>query len=155
MIIALYKDKSHLFNAATSWWTKGPYSHCEIIFNDGQSASSSFRDGGVRFKPVQYNPENWDFIILPNLFNEDNARDWFIAHLHLGYDVLGLVGFVVGNVPDSKESWFCSESVLAALGYKETWRFSPNEIPAMLMADPIRGVDFDFTKYGVPRAITQ
>jgi hypothetical protein len=151
MIIALYKNKQHTFNRLVSWWTKGPYSHCELIFSDGMSASSSFRDKGARVKRIGYKPANWDFIVLPSLFNESQAREWFTNHAGIGYDVLGIAGFVVGALPESKGKAFCSESLLLAIGFKEAYRFYPNHIAPMLMADVIRGEDFNFTKYGVPR----
>lgn len=151
MIIALYKNNEHTFNSLVSWWTKGPYSHCELIFRDGMSASSSYRDGGVRFKRVGYKPANWDFIVLPSLFNEDRAREWFTNHAGMGYDVLGIIGFVVGALPEAKGKSFCSESLLTAIGFNQAYRFYPNHIAPMLMVEPIKGEDFDYQKYGVPR----
>ena len=29
--IAFYKGKSRLFNKVVSWWTRGPYSHTELV----------------------------------------------------------------------------------------------------------------------------
>lgn len=151
MIIALYKAKDHLFNKATAWWTKGPYSHTELIFGDGMSGSSSFRDGGVRVKKIIYRPEKWDFIVVTNTWLEERAKFWFAIHDGEGYGTMGIVGHVWKPVPDDKNKWVCSEAVLAALGYEESWRFDPNDIAPMLMANPIDGCDFDFTKYGVPK----
>ena len=33
-----------------SWHTKSPYSHCELVFSNGEFLSSSKRDGGVSIK---------------------------------------------------------------------------------------------------------
>jgi len=151
LIIALYKAQDHLFNKAVAWWTKGLYSHTELIFSNGMSGSSSFRDGGVRVKKIAYKPEKWDFIVLPHGWHEGVAKDWFAYHAGEGYDNMGIVGHVWPPTPDTKDRWVCSEAVLAALGYEESWRFGPNDIAPMLMANPIDGCDFDFTKYGVPK----
>ena len=68
MKLACYKGKrggtAGFFDAAVRWWTRGPYSHVELVFSDGMSASSSMRDGGVRFKEIEYHPDRWDFIEL-------------------------------------------------------------------------------------------
>ena len=45
--LALYKGRGTLFNALIRWWTRSPYSHCELVIN-GTCYSSSIRDGGVR-----------------------------------------------------------------------------------------------------------
>jgi hypothetical protein len=153
MIIALYKAKDHLFNRLTAWWTKGPYSHTELIFSNGMSGSSSFRDGGVRVKKVIYKPEKWDFIVLPHGWHEGLAKDWFAIQGGEGYDTMGIVGHVWKPVADDKNKWVCSEAVLAALGYEQSWRFSPNDIAPMLMTTPIQGCDFDFEKYGVHKYV--
>ena len=122
--IAFYKARDHVFNAAVSWWTRGPYSHCELIV-DGKSYSSSFRDGGVRVKEIEYDPEHWDIVDAPWV-DEAAAVAWFQANMGKGYDVLGLVGFVVRRVEDDRNRYFCSEAVAKACGFDETWRLDPN-----------------------------
>ncbi len=130
--LAFYKNKSTLFNRAVSWWTNGPYSHVELII-DGVSYSSSFRDGGVRKKLIDYKPEHWDMFELNcTAETEQNAVAWFEQNMGRTYDVLGLVGFVIGSVSGDKEKFFCSEAVASALGYNETWRFDPNDLAAIV-----------------------
>jgi len=58
---------------------RGPYSHCELIFSDGMAASASWMDGGVRFKRIDFDPEHWDFIDIPQE-KEALARQWFEKH---------------------------------------------------------------------------
>lgn len=132
MKIALYKGRGRIFNKLISWWTRGPYSHCELIFSDGLSASSSFLDKGVRFKNINYaaHPENWDFIELDKSFDELFARQFFLDRVGLGYDVQGILGFVFRRVSHWKKKWFCDEIVLASLGIKDSWRFNPNDVPS-------------------------
>ncbi len=128
--VAFYKGRKRFFNRAVAWWTRGPYSHCELIV-DGKSYSSSFLDGGVRVKEIDYDPEHWDIIDLP-WADSEKAVKWFEAHMGLGYDVLGLVGFVARRVEDDRNRYFCSESIAAALGFEESWRFDPNTLYPVL-----------------------
>ena len=108
-------------------WVDGPglYSHCELIFSDGLSASASYIDKGVRFKRIDYDPAHWDIIDLPG-FDEAAARTWFDVRVGHGYDLLGNLRFIFGWVRDDDGRWFCSEALMAALGFAEPWRFGPN-----------------------------
>lgn len=110
---------------------RGPYSHCELVFSDGMSASASYLDGGVRFKRLRYDPEHWDFVDLPG-FDEERARVWFAARAGHGYDLLGNLRFVFGWVREEDGKWFCSEALMAALDFEEAWRFGPNGAAAAL-----------------------
>ena len=127
MKIAFYKGTrpgiSGIYSIGVRAWTRSPYSHAELVFSDGMSASSSFVDGGVRFKRIAYNPVNWDFVEIGG--DEATARQWFIDHEGEGYDLMGNAGFVVGFIRDSEFKWSCGESIAAALGYLEPWRYSP------------------------------
>lgn len=134
MRLASYKGTrpglSGLFNVATRWWLGGPYSHTELIFSDGACASSSFLDGGVRFKRIEFDPEHWD--IIDCLGDEDAARAWFDAHEGDGYDVLGLIGFVWRRSTHERGKWFCNEAIGAALGIPDPWRFEPVTFPILI-----------------------
>lgn len=113
----------------------GPYSHVELVFSDGLSASASYIDGGVRFKDVDYSkhPDHWDFMTLPDEL-EDCARDWFERNLGAPYDLMGNVRFVVPLLPDSETGFFCSEAMAAALKLREPWRLGPNGLAAVLLS---------------------
>jgi hypothetical protein len=142
MIIAFYKSTHTglpgIYNRLVRWWTKGIYSHCELLFSDGICASSSYMDGGVRFKQIDLDITKWDFVRVPDHL-EVNARLWFKMHQGDRYDLLGNLHFVIGAVSDDKNKWFCSEAVASALGIKEAWRFSPNELAAILNSQPPTG----------------
>lgn len=135
MKLALYKETrpglQGLYSRLTRWIDRGPYSHCELVFTDGMSASSSFIDGGVRFKNIQYDPDHWDFVPLPDVL-ETAARDWFRGHCGQPYDLWGNVRFVLGFTRESKGAWFCSEAVMAALGFAEPYRYGPSGAAALL-----------------------
>lgn len=112
---------------------RGKYSHCELVFSDGLSASASYIDGGVRFKDIDYSqhPEHWDFMALPDEL-EDYARSWFEFNMGLPYDLAGNVRFVLPWVRDSETGWFCSEAFGAALRWREPWRYGPNGAAALV-----------------------
>lgn len=130
--IAFYKGRSKLFNRAVSWWTRGAYSHCELIteYVDGGYAvcwSSSFSDGGIRKKLIKLKPENWDVVEFEVTEHRKNqAINWFELHDGQAYDLIGLIGFVWGAAKDDPVKWFCSEAVAQALGTHESFRMHPN-----------------------------
>ena len=110
----------------------GPYSHCELVFSDGLSASASYIDGGVRFKHIEYDPTHWDFISMPNRL-EPLAYNWFVSHQGAKYDLAGNVRFVAPwAIRDAKDRWFCSEAMAAAIGWEEPWRFGPSGLASRL-----------------------
>ena len=92
MIVAFYtanhKGLPGVYNRLVKWWERGRYSHCEILFSDGQCASSSFMDGGVRFKKIDFAIDKWDFVRVPDSL-EAEARAWFEQHQGAKYDLLG------------------------------------------------------------------
>jgi hypothetical protein len=126
-----------VYNRLVRWWTRSPYSHVELIFfDDGsgdvcQAASSSYMDGGVRFKWFAFDPALWDFVDLPDSLAVP-AIQWFDAHEGQGYDLLGNLHFVFGPVGGDKAKWFCSEAVAAALGIPDPSRFDPGTLYAAL-----------------------
>jgi hypothetical protein len=131
MRIAFYKGRSRFFNWFVSWWTRGPYSHCEAIFDgckgiDGPvlCASASYLDGGVRFNTITLDPARWDVIDVP-LIDPVRVSAWFSQHRGEAYDVLGLLS-TSAPVRDMDHRWFCSEAMATAAGMREAWRFDPN-----------------------------
>jgi hypothetical protein len=136
MKIALYKAThtgiAGLYNRVVRWWDQGPYSHCEVIFTDGMSASSSFMDKGVRFKEIVYDEAKWDYLEVPAAY-ELAARHWFLVHAGQPYNLIGNARFAFGFIKNPMNKWFCSEAVGASLGIKEPWRLSPNGLAAILV----------------------
>lgn len=135
--VAFYKGRTRVFNKLTSRWTNGPYSHCEFLptpdlaDEDGAvlSFSSSFMDGGVRGKWINYNPDHWDLVYL-ELPERDvlDAITWFEVHDGDKYDVLGLAGFLLRPISGEQHKWFCSEAVAEVLKFEDSWRFCPNTL---------------------------
>lgn len=140
MQIAFYKGTRPgipgLFNRAVRWWTRGPYSHCELVLwrlADGRAVcgSSANLDGGVRRKIIDLDPERWDVIDLPWL-KQGPVLDWFMQHDGEAYDTLGLFGFVWRRGDGDRDRWYCSEACAAAMGFDESWRFDPNTLAAVV-----------------------
>ena len=140
MKIALYKGThegfSGLYNITTRFSDRGIYSHCEVVFTSGISASSSYLDGGVRFKNITYtSPDKWDFIDIPDPTGtiEDSALTWFLNHQGQPYDLMGNLRFLSNVFRDSNDKWFCSEAVMASLGFTEAYRYGPSGIASALL----------------------
>jgi hypothetical protein len=133
MKVALYKGKrggfAGAFDAAVRWWTRGAYSHVELIFSDGMSASASARDGGVRFKDIEYHPDRWDIIEIEA--DEEYARAFIEKRVGLGYDYFGLFGFVWRPHNGAASLWFCSELIAGALKLNDPWRYCVNTISSI------------------------
>lgn len=120
-----------LYNRAVKLIDKGEYSHCELVFSDGVSASASFMDKGVRFKEINYNTPDWTVIEIEG-YDEVKAREFFEKYNGYRYDVLGNLRFLLGFIKESKNKFFCSEVIMGALGYDEPWRFGPNGVYSLL-----------------------
>ncbi len=124
------------FNKICRWWLRGDFSHTELIFSDGLSASSSFIDGGVRLKQIDYDYERW--VIYPVIGDEQKARNFVNGLLGLRFDIVGLLGHALPHKPQSQNKWFCSELVLAALlvanelPYYDAFRADPCNLEALV-----------------------
>ncbi|MCE3262610.1 MAG: hypothetical protein K0R43_1689 [Pseudoduganella sp.] len=139
-----------VYNRVVRWWTRSKHSHMELIFSDGLSASSSFEDGGVRFKRINYSSDNWDFRELPQ-WMEAPARRYFEDRKGWRYDLLGQLHFIISPIRGAVRKLFCSAAGLGALMIEESYRYSPGEAyfilgcPAFTERQPTI-VNFDFSK---------
>lgn len=136
--IALYKGRSRPFDRLVQWWTRGPYSHAEVVTHRANSGaawciSSSWMDGGVRGKWIVLDPAKWDVIALPHI-DSAVAHSWLAAHVGARYDWAGLLGFVWRPQTGALRRWFCSEVAAHLLGLPQSWRFSPNDLAAIAHA---------------------
>lgn len=125
MKVAFYKGDGHFFNKVCRWWDSGPYSHMEVVLDCGSCLSSSYRDGGVRAKAIEFDAGKWDFIDFGQLFSELDIVELFHSRLGRDYDTLGMLRFALGTKENSNKD-FCSELCMYILGYSEPWRFTPN-----------------------------
>ena len=120
-----------IYSRVVRWWTKSDYSHVELVLSTGRAWSSSFEDGGVRSKLIDFDLARWDLVDLPPAL-EQAAVAWFEAHRGAGYDLVGNLQFVLSPIPHSRGRWFCSEAVAAALGIPDPWRYSPGTLASAL-----------------------
>ncbi|WP_409482587.1 hypothetical protein [Noviherbaspirillum sp. ST 5-3] len=131
MKIAFYKGRTRLFNRFVSWWTSGPYSHVEAVFDGFQSldapvlcASSSFMDGGVRMKMIELTPAHWDILDIPAI-DSTQVCEWFHKHVGCRYDLVGLLSTSC-PIKQDRDRFFCNEAIGTASGLRDAWRFNPN-----------------------------
>lgn len=142
MKVAFYKGTrpglSGIVNRLIRWWTNSRYSHCELVVApiDGTylCVSSSFDDSGVRFTVIDLDPVRWDVVeFVTDTDTEKAAVEWFNDHLGEPYDLAAVFGFVWRR-GHREGHWDCSESIGAALGIPESWRFDPATLHAALSA---------------------
>lgn len=111
------------------------YSHVEVQFSDGMSFSSSPRDGGCRFKQIEYNPEHWDIVeveIHPQ--KEIMIRNHCISKAGYKYDYIGALTSILPFCIQKNKKYFCSEIVAnilnehGVLHIGDGCRYSPSEL---------------------------
>jgi len=121
MKIAFYLGKyGTLYDKIIMLVTLSKYSHCEIVFSDGVSASSSPRDGGVRFKKINFN-ERWSMYEIKNVdVNPDQVRQYFNENLGDKYNWIGAVLSAFNISYRRKHIKFCSEACSQALKIRGT-----------------------------------
>ncbi|MCQ9121188.1 enoyl-CoA hydratase [Rodentibacter pneumotropicus] len=147
--LALYKNKRSwrkeplkaLADAVTRFFTKGEYSHCELVvertvFSGNHYEhevyydcySSSVQDGGVRCKQIDVSDrEKWDLIPLKNV-TEEQIKAYFDRTQGQKYDWWGAIGIALG-IKQKRSKYFCSEWCFNAVKNSDKgWRFSPNDL---------------------------
>lgn len=130
MKLAFYRAaKGTVWSKAIALWTRGPYSHVEIVFDDLDWSkwrrppvlidlrehdaggtlcfSSAENDGGTRFKMLDLHDGKWDLFPFP--VDAARALQWCAGHQHLAYDWRGLRGFVFPWEKPDPRDLFCSE----------------------------------------------
>ena len=117
MKIAFYiAQHGDIYDKAISIASTSIYSHVELVLSTGISASASLRDGGVRFKMIDYDYK-WHVYKLDFLGYYDEARivSWFDKHDHEKYDLLGAFGSALRLDWTSRDKKFCSCAVSEVL----------------------------------------
>ena len=127
MKLAFYKGTQKglagLYNRLARLWLRGKYTHYEVIFSDKMCASSAFTNNKIHFKKIHLDPYKWDIIFVD--VDERRVRDWFDARAGLKYDLFGAMGLVLRVFGGSRNRYFCSEALMASLGYRDSWRYDP------------------------------
>lgn len=109
------------------------YSHVELVFENGESFSSSEQDGGVRFKNIDFKTENWDFIYVEVTKKSYDAMYKFCQkQVSNKYGKVGIFFAQILNINKKKQgTWFCSEIVTYALQYGVALWSTPSEFYTM------------------------
>lgn len=122
--------------------TRGLYSHCEVAVRLPETAtgqeyecySASIRDGGVRCKVMPLPEAKWDLIQMePTSEAHERLQRVWEETQGQGYDLRGALGIAFG-LRHNRRRWFCSEWCAAALGLPAGWRWSPNDLAAIVPA---------------------
>jgi hypothetical protein len=115
--LAFYKGKGKLLNKIIRWRTKSKYSHVELEVLPGICWSSSWRDGGVRFKNIDLENANWDCVPLRHVKSVDvnEIIKWCQKLVGARYGVKDVFKFMIPFLRSRRNEWFCSEACLAAL----------------------------------------
>jgi uncharacterized protein YycO len=112
-----------------SIFTVGRFSHVELVFSNGQCFSSSPRDGGTRFKEINFLSDRWTFVDI-KIQNENSLRQWCQNQEGKPYDWIGIFGILL-NI-SHPEKWFCTEVVASGLNFVEGTKFKVNSSPSSL-----------------------
>lgn len=122
MQLAFYKAPGTWADKAIRVFTGSKYSHVELVIGT-ECWSASARDGFVRAKTMWLDPDKWDVIDIHGA--EPFALAWFTQHAGQRYDWAGVARFVLPLLPNSRNRWFCSEAVAAALAQPEPDLWTP------------------------------
>lgn len=144
MYVAFQKDSRTFFGKVIRLWTRGQYSHTELVFSDGKWFSSDETDNGTRFIDGPKPDCSYDYIHVPvHEYDEARIREFCEAENGCAYDKKG-IGFSFLPIPigyQSETRWFCSEICTAALqlakycsGYTPA-RVHPNKLYKILNAE--------------------
>jgi hypothetical protein len=123
MKIAFYIAENGMWlDKLISFFTVSKYSHCELVFSDGEFGSSSARDGGLRLKYIEQDFK-WDIYDLKNLDGSEISKehetlihDWFLKHAGEKYDWSGAIMSLFGVNWTSDDKKFCSYVCAALVG---------------------------------------
>lgn len=80
--------------------------------------------GGVRFKRININPDEWD-IDSVGFASPVEAAKWASDNEGMPYDWNLIVGYIAWFFPNKEDRVLCSEACAAMLGFPEAWRIDP------------------------------
>lgn len=115
--------KHQLAHRLGSALDQSPYSHSNMVFSNRMSASS-WADGGVDIREVEYDLALWDFWTLPDAL-EPAAHAYYARRRGTPYDRNGVLRFALPIFKECQDHDFCHEVNASALGFSEPWRYGP------------------------------
>lgn len=137
--LAFYKYKRPIKNFKDLWYricdeairyfTKGKYSHCEIVIKSGKTYlcySSSIRDGGVRSKFMPLPIDRWN--LVPVKLSKRRLDEFYNKTQGKKYDLIGALGVKIPFLKQNKNKYFCSEWCAELLNIENAHKVSPNDL---------------------------
>jgi hypothetical protein len=117
MKVAFQKHQPGMFDGLIRWWTHSPYSHCEILFDDGQMFSAQVGQGTRFWTPGHLDPNAWDLLLVPMTLEEEILLKSFCkTEAGCGYDWWGLIASQIFRLQrEHPHKWFCSEICACAV----------------------------------------
>ena len=143
MKLLSYRGRGRKLDRLIKWWTNGSYSHSEIQFSDGICFSSSSRDGGVRFKRIDINPDRWSSVDIP-IKDEAALITWCKTQVGRKYDWRGILGFGIMPFRDNlqnRKKWYCSEICAEVIRRSGEHTMLPKKISPSLLHRWLGGDD--------------
>jgi len=125
---AFYKGDGDFTDKLVRLKTRSPYSHMELILEDGYMYSISPRENRVRRKVHVWDESKWDYLDIPDA-DQSLIYEFFKMTENSHYDWFGICGFVI-PLQDREDLWFCSEWCTTALkisGCKKLWVVEPSK----------------------------
>lgn len=139
-ILAFYLGKrtenprSELLDWIICKFSSSRFSHVELVTNydsvtgRGLGWTSSYRDGGVRCKYINFNTGRWELYEVPTVYSEKELTDWFSVRVGQYYDVFGAISTLIPFFRNSLKKWFCSEIVGTCLGVAGSYKMNPQQL---------------------------
>lgn len=136
--VAFYRPQNtgRILDKIICWWTRGPYSHCEIAVDERPDGSlylytSQILEKGVVGRWRYLKPLDWDIIEID--VPAEKVKEWFDKRIGSKYDLFGLLGFVWRRGSRERgNKYFCSEACAASIGIPEAWRYDPNTLKCIV-----------------------
>lgn len=116
--------------------TKSRYSHVELVYEYnhhtkfGTCWSSSMRDGGVRRSTINFGSGHWEMYRLSEQPNKGRILTWMTQQDDRKYDYFGALGVKFPWFKQSKQRWYCTELIAAALHLPSSAGISPQSMYA-------------------------
>lgn len=143
--LASYKAKGDLVDKIIRFFTRGKYSHSELVIHKFEITdhyhkeewfecySSSPRDRGVRVKRMSsLSADKWDLVELKDV-KESDVKAYFEQTKGTKYDYAGAIGIKLGGIKESRSKVFCSEWIFNFIfNSDEGWRVEPNLLHTIL-----------------------
>jgi hypothetical protein len=124
--VAFYRGEGLARDRFVRWWTGSEYSHVELIMPNGMMAGITPENPKVRWKSLEINERDWDFIEISVTESQLSLLRRFIESTKgQGYD---WVGMIMSHLTPLKvrlpNKWYCSEWVAYALSVSKilTWK---------------------------------